>query len=586
MANRIISLAALMLILGAVFFVFRGSQPTETATNFVQIRGSHFVVGGRPFRFVGANVPIIPGHMAEAAGAGIKVVRIWALGEGELRDKDRLPDPPGQPPTYPYRWSPDHWNEEALLQLDRMIADAGSHGVRVQICLTNWWRDTGGVTQYLRWAGIEGADDDNYPHGINFERAMLFYTNEETRRLYRQHLEKIATRRNHVTGTLYRDDPTIFGWELINEAQAVTGRWGDRRAWIAEMSRYLKSLDPNHLISPGDWGYRSTIERREWIADHQLPDVDYCDVHIYPVDDADSFVESPADLREFIDNRANAALVVNKPLVFGEFGMGPEGYKNFSQADWFRSFFEENVRAGSGGAMFWMLTPDARRRYSVTFTERDQKLLREIGRAAWFFDTYRAGDSPVRLTEPQRYLVPHQIALVPPADDHSILPKKILLEDRSLLYRFKPEMAASGRFEKLGSGPNYIWGSGIGSFEYLIPQREDRRRVSQIIVRARLQPVVPTDAKPEYIKTRVTLLVNGYDCGSRLIPVEDPKRPLVQEWSVDNFLVRLHAMRGLSISIRFEVTPEADWPYGVNISTWPAGYDSGENTPIEVLVRH
>ncbi len=563
MANRIISLAALMLILGAAFFVFRGSQPTEAANNFVQIRGSHFVVSGRPFRFVGANVPIIPGHMAEAAGAGIKVVRIWALGEGELRDKDRLPDPPGQPPTYPYRWSPDHWNEEALLQLDRMIADAGSHGVRVQICLTNWWRDTGGVTQYLRWAGIEGADDDNYPHGINFERAMLFYTNEETRRLYRQHLEKIATRRNHVTGTLYRDDPTIFGWELMNEAQAVTGRWGDRRAWIEEMSRYLKSLDPNHLISPGDWGYRSTI-----------------------VDDADSFVESPADLREFIDNRANAALVVNKPLVFGEFGTGPEGYKTFSQVDWFRSFFEENVRAGSGGAMFWMLTPDAHRRYSVTFTERDQKLLREIGRAAWFFDTYRTGDPPARLTETERYLVPHQIALVPPADDQPILPKKILLEDRSLLYRFKPEMAASGRFEKLGSGPNYIWGSGVGYFEYLIPQREDRRRVSQLVVSARVQPVVPTDAKPEYIKTRVTLLVNGYDCGSRLIPVEDPKRPLVQEWSVDNFLVRLRAMRGMPISIRFEVTQEADWPYGVNISTWPAGYDSGETTPIEVLVRH
>src|SRR5258706_11879584 len=113
MANRIIPLAALMLILSAAFFVFRSNsawQPTKTRNSFVQVRGSHFVIDGRPFRFVGANVPIIPGHMAQAAAAGIKVVRIWALGEGELRDKDRLPDPPGQPPTYPYRWSPDHWN--------------------------------------------------------------------------------------------------------------------------------------------------------------------------------------------------------------------------------------------------------------------------------------------------------------------------------------------------------------------------------------------------------------------------------------------------------------------------------------------
>ena len=48
---------------------------------------------------------------------------------------------------------------------------------------------------------------------------------------------------NTITGVLYRDDPTIFGWELMNEAQVITGRWAERRAWFAEMSAYLKSLD-------------------------------------------------------------------------------------------------------------------------------------------------------------------------------------------------------------------------------------------------------------------------------------------------------------------------------------------------------
>src|SRR5882724_1696262 len=589
MAKRIFALAALMLIMGAAFFVFRGKAAwplTEPQRSFVLTRGTHFLIDGRPFRFVGANVPIIPGQMANTASAGIKVVRIWALGEGELRDKDRIPDPPGQPPTYPYRWTPDHWNEEAFRQLDRMMVDAANHGVRVQICLTNWWRDTGGVTQYLLWAGIKGADDDNYPYGINFERAMLFYTNEETRRMYREHVERIATRRNHITGILYRDDPTIFGWELINEAQAVTGRWAERRAWIQEMSAYLKSLDPNHLVSPGDWGYRSTVERREWITDHRLPNIDYCDVHIYPTDDEDSFVSSPADLREFIDNRANAALMVNKPLVFGEFGMGPEGYNKASQVDWFRSYLEENVRAGAGGAMFWILTPNAKRRYSVTFTDRDRQLRQEIGRAAWLFETYKAANAPPGIADPRRYLVPHQTTMARSANDPKIVPKTILREDRSLLYRFMPSMAASGQFEKLGEGTGYIGGSGVGYFEYLVPGREDRRRVSQIIVRAHIQPVVPTDARPEDIKTRVTLSINGRDVGSRLIPVESSKQPLVQEWRVDNFWVRLRAMRGLPIGIRFTVTAEADWPYGVNISTWPEGYSAGETTPVEVEISH
>ena len=587
MINRIIVFAALALGLSAAFFAFRhdARQPADPVIAFVQTRGTHFVVGGRPFRFVGSNVPIIPGQMGNAASLGIKVVRIWALGEGEvLRDKDRIPDPPGHPPTYPYRWTPDHWNEEALLQLDRMMVDAASHGVRVQICLTNWWRDTGGVTQYLRWAGVQGADDDSYPYGINFERAMLFYTNVDTRRMYRQHLEKIATRRNHITGILYRDDPTIFGWELINEAQAVTGHWGERRAWIDEMSTYLKSLDPNHLISPGDWGYRSTVERREWIADHELAHVDYCDVHIYPTDDEDSFVTSPVELREFIDNRANAAYTVDKPLVFGEFGIGPEGFNGSSQVAWFRNYFEENVHAGAGGAMFWMLTPDPKRRFSVTFTDRDRQLRQEVQRAAWLFETYEDGDLPSQVTDRSRYLVPHQNLLRRDAS-HPTTPTIVLREDRSLLYRFMPSMAATGRFEKIGEGNGYVWGTGAGYFDYVVPKREDRRRVSEIIVRAHIQPVVPKDAPPGYVKTRVSLFVDGRDAGSRLIPVEDPKQPLVQEWRLNNFLARLRAMRGLALRIRFTVTPDADWPYGVNISTWPAGFNSGERTPVEIEVR-
>src|SRR5712692_530941 len=207
------------------------------------------------------------------------------------------------PRTHSFRRKPDDWNEDEFAFLDLVLEQAAHNGLRVQLCLGNWWRDTGGVTQYLRWAGIEGADDDKSPFGINSEKAMQFYTNETARRLYRAHVQKIATRRNSVTGVMYRDDPTIFGYELMNEAQCLTGRWNERRAWLAEMSAYLKSLDPDHLIAPGDWGYRSAAERREWLADHALPQIDYCDVHNYPRDDLDSFVDSPQALGEFIENR-------------------------------------------------------------------------------------------------------------------------------------------------------------------------------------------------------------------------------------------------------------------------------------------
>ncbi|MDQ2922511.1 MAG: cellulase family glycosylhydrolase [Acidobacteriota bacterium] len=598
MVKKVIAMAALALTVGAAFFILRGRGPSNSRPrldSFVRTRGSRFVIGGRPFRFVGANVAVMyrdedraamPETLARASQAGIRVVRVWASGEGGPNDVGPLADFADWPRTHPFRFAPDKWNEEALVHLDKVIAEAAANRLHVQLCLANWWRDTGGVTQYLRWAGINDAADDKFAFGINPERAMLFYTNEETRRLYRQHVEKIVTRRNTVTGTLYRDDPNIFGWELMNEAQVVTGHWTERRAWIKEMSAYLKSLDQNHIVTPGDWGYRTAVESREWLADHQLANIDYCDVHNYPRPDENSFVDSPTAMREFIDNRAAAAFSIRKPLVFGEFGMGVEGHNGFSQAEWFRAFFESNVRAGSGGAMFWILTPDPARGYGVTYTTtRDEGVWAEVTRASRMFASLESAEPPERLTEATHYLVPRQFAWMRSAGDPATIPQKLLRDDPSILYRFKPRMASAERFEKLGSGSGYIWGFGVGNLDYVVPAREDRRRVSEIIVRAHIQPVPPVDAKPQDIKTRVRLFINGTDCGSRLVSAEATGQTLIQEWRVDSFWVRLRAMRGLPLTIRFAVIPEADWPYGVNISNWPAGYEAHDAKPVEVEIR-
>lgn len=598
MVKKAIAMAALALAVGAAFFVFRGRAPSESPLSgnaFVRTRGSRFVIGGRPFRFVGANVSVMhrdedravmPETLARASQAGIRVVRVWAFGEGGPNDIGPLTDFADWPRTHPFRFTPDNWNEEALVHLDRVMAEAARNKLYVQLCLTNWWRDTGGVTQYLRWAGINDAADVKFNFGINPERAMLFYTNDETRRLYRQHVEKVVTRRNTVTGILYRDDPNILGWELINEAQVVTGHWGERRAWIKEMSDYVKSLDPNHLVTPGDWGYRTAAERREWLIDHQLANIDYCDVHNYPRPDENVFVDSPTAMREFIDNRAAAAFSLRKPLVFGEFGMGVEGHKGFTQAEWFRAFLEGNVRAGSAGAMFWILTPDPARGWGVTYKmARDEGVLAEVNRASRMFAELASADPPERLTDDTHHLVPRQFAWTRPAGDPATIPQTLLRDDRSLLYRFKPRMAAAARFEKQGSGSGYIWGYGMGNVDYVVPAREDRRRVSEIIVRAHIQPVPPEDARPQDIKTRVTLFINGIDCGSRLVSAEAPGETLIQEWRVSEFWVRLRAMRGLPFTISFAVTPEADWPYGLNISNWPEGFDAHDAKPVEVEVR-
>ena len=289
-------------------------------------------------------------------------------------------------------------------------------------------------------------------------------------------------------------------------------------------------------------------------------------------------------LREFIDNRAAAALSLAKPLVLGEFGISPLGYNGISQRDWFRAFFAANLRAGVAGAMFWILTPDPERGFGITYTmPRDAPVLTEIKHAAESFASLRKAGPPERLTEPGRHLIPRQFSW---SRDSTESPRMLVREDRSILYGFKPELASRVRFEKIGSGPGYFWGYGMGSIEYVIPERSERRRVSEIIVRAHIQPVPPVDARPEDIQTRVTLFVNGADCGARLVAHGPKGQPLIQEWRIDGFFVRLGAMRGLPLTIRFAVQADADWPYGINISNWPEGYDnSRDSRPVEVEIR-
>src|SRR5437868_82134 len=465
--NKKLLLVAALVLVGSAAVLFLAASPNATTSQmtsdqFVRQRNGRFFVGQNPFRFVGANVAVMyrdedrermPETLRQAAQMGIKVVRVWAFGEGGPNDVQPVADFADWPRNHPFRWAPGQWNEDAFVHLDKVIAEAAKNHLYVQLCLSNWWRDTGGVTQYLRWAGINDAADDSYKFGINTEKAILFYSNPETRRLYREHLEKLATRRNTITGVVYRDDPTIFGWELMNEAQAITGHWTERRAWFTEMSAYLKSLDPNHMIAPGAWGYRSAAERREWLADHAIPTIDYCDVHNYPRDDHDSFVDSPGVLKEFIDNRSAAAFSIRKPLVFGEFGMGVEGYNGASQIDWYRAFFEGNARAGSAGAMFWTLTPDPRRGYGVTYsTPRDAELLSEISRASQMFSGLQSAEPPARVQDSSRHLIPRQFVWERSEGDAATLPQMIVRADKSILYQFKPQMASAARFEKFGEG--------------------------------------------------------------------------------------------------------------------------------------
>ncbi|HYJ45888.1 MAG TPA: hypothetical protein VEV81_04680, partial [Pyrinomonadaceae bacterium] len=250
------------------------------------------------------------------------------------------------------------------------------------------------------------------------------------------------------------------------------------------------------------------------------------------------------------------------------------------------AFFESAARDGVGGAIYWIFTPDPRRGYSISYlTKRDDEVRAELRRAADLFAALREEKPPAGLLDSSHHLIPRQFAFQRAPHDPATLPETAEPEraEWPITYRFKPEAAASGRFEKLGGGAGYIWGSGAGYVEYVLPARPPARRSPQgLTVRAHIQPVLPQDAQPPVTATRVTLIVNGTDCGSRLVPVEDPKRQVVQEWKVKSLILWWRAASGLPLTIRFSVEVDADQPYGLNISNFGEGHQPAGESPIEV----
>src|SRR5207237_5161936 len=92
--------------------------------SFVKTDGIRFVVDGKPFRFVGANTAVMyrdedrarmPETLAQAARLGIKVVRIWATGEGGPNDVKPIGDFNDWPRTHYFRLKPGEWNEDQFV---------------------------------------------------------------------------------------------------------------------------------------------------------------------------------------------------------------------------------------------------------------------------------------------------------------------------------------------------------------------------------------------------------------------------------------------------------------------------------------
>jgi mannan endo-1,4-beta-mannosidase len=539
---------------------------------FVRVDGTRLVLQGKPFRFVGANLGVMHDQpwrsryrdtLAAAACDGLTVGRIWALGEGTpdaeaWRRQGSL-----------FRAGPDGWIEDSLRHLDRVLAEARRQGVRLIVTLSNNWGDYGGVPMYLRWGGVDPEE---------WGGRTRFFADVRIRGWYRAHLERVVGRVNSVTGVAYRDDPTILAWELMNESTFV----GDeaaraRRAWIVEMARLVKKLDPNHLVSPGLLGYDSRREREEWLRVMQLPEVDYCDLHFYPTDNEHK-LKGRAPIERAVDDAAQLArFVARKPLVIGEFGFPsqPPLWEGLARPAWFDVFLGRALDDGAAGVLAWIYEPwqGRERAHGIYFDNALGTAVRSVLRKQAAL--LAAGPPELRNPQlrPERGVTPFldQTVTVTTKKKPATVWKPAF--DGSLVLEVAPGDFTGARWERLGTwdgGPLvHAYGSDSGWFEYgfqLPPNRKPR----ELHVRARLSSEFPGSSSPPEGYSTVQVSIDGL-LVARLVVIADDGIGRWYQVTLEDRALLARLATGAH-TLRFEVP---DGPHARGVAIYGANTGKG-----------
>ncbi|KAH7681400.1 Mannan endo-1,4-beta-mannosidase protein [Dioscorea alata] len=326
-----------------------------------------FILQGSPFLFNGFNsywmmsVAANPSDMhkisdvfSQAASTGLTVCRTWAFSDGG----------PGA-----LQISPGVYDEKVFQALDFVIAEARRNKIYLILSLVNNYKDYGGRAQYVQWArdageAVNGEDD--------------FYVNPVVKQYYKNHVMKILTRKNTISKVVYKDDPTIMAWELINEPRCQIDPSGKTLdAWVREMAAYAKSIDEGHLLEIGMEGFYgdSRPEKKtfnhgiqvgtDFISSHLVPQIDFATIHVYP----DLWFPEQNDTAQIAFAREwmrshwdDARTILNKPLVLAEFGKSKKdpGYTVHGRDMYMSSIYEDiygfAMNGGTfGGGLVWQV---------------------------------------------------------------------------------------------------------------------------------------------------------------------------------------------------------------------------------------
>ena len=314
-------------------------ETVEAATGVLKLYGASL-----PKNMTGQE--LVKSQLRKAYQHGFNVVRTWA---NPVVLEHALLEEPGV------------YNEAMFRGLDYFLDEARKSNVRVILNLLDNWQEAGGIPHMQTL----------FP---SLETHEHFFFENDGWVGYASHVKQILNRRNSINGRLYREDPTIFSWELLNEPRCGGCPKEILDGWIEAMGEFVKDIDPNHLLTVGEEGFFDNEDEAwsagnpsgmgSWAGDqgqsffdnHNHTSIDYAGIHMW----IQNWEEATPEFAErWLQYHVDLSAKLGKPLIMSEFGAWGHSEKMVRERDvWYQRTYDyilENAKAGGPfqGGLFW-----------------------------------------------------------------------------------------------------------------------------------------------------------------------------------------------------------------------------------------
>lgn len=392
LASTALATAMTLTALPVSVFLISTDAEAGVPNGFAYTQGTRFMLDGSPFYYAGTNCYYLTFKSQEAVDSVfkdaeamvLKVIRVWGNLDVGVKtgttDSEGKPvftnnnDGPGEKDGIYFQYFDKdlgkpviNEGKDGLQKLDYALYQAEKHGIKLLITFTNYWDAFGGMGQYIKWAqelGITGLKKDD------------FYTNETLKGWYKDYVNGLLNHTNPYTGRKLKDEPSVFAWELANEPRCNTDAQCKDNIlynWAKEMSEYVKSVDPNHMVSLGDEGFYNkpygyyneyttsnyAFYGAEGVDFEKLMTIDTLDFgtpHLYLDQWGMKHTGTGQDDLLWFKIHGETCAELGKPVILEEFGLTNRTIRDSEYEQWFE-VLEGNVyeTVEYAGTNYWMI---------------------------------------------------------------------------------------------------------------------------------------------------------------------------------------------------------------------------------------